>query len=158
MGYIEQNLVANEKVLFKTRVHWIVLAKPFLFALALLFVPGAILVWAKGKEYLWAEVALFALGIIVIAIGTVQRNATEMAVTNQRVLIKQGIASRKSLELVLAKVESIAVHESAIGRILGFGTLVIRGTGGTFETFTEIARPNEFRKQVQEQIAKPITP
>jgi uncharacterized membrane protein YdbT with pleckstrin-like domain len=158
MDYIEKNLVANEKILFATRVHWVVLAKPILFAVALLFVPGAILLWVKGKEYAWGAVALFALGIIVIAIGTVQRNATEMVVTNQRVLIKQGIVSRKSLELVLAKVESIAVHESAIGRILGYGTLVIRGTGGTFETFTEIAHPNEFRKQVQEQIAKPITP
>jgi uncharacterized membrane protein YdbT with pleckstrin-like domain len=157
MSYIEQNLVANERVLFKTRVHWIVLAKPVLLALALFFVPGGILVWLKGKEYVWAEVALFALGIIVIAIGTMLRNATEMAITNQRVLIKQGIFSRKSLELVLAKVESIAVHESVMGRMLGYGTLVIRGTGGTFETFTEIARPNEFRKQVQEQIGKPIT-
>jgi uncharacterized membrane protein YdbT with pleckstrin-like domain len=83
----------------------------------------------------------------------VRRNATEMAVTNKRVLIKQGILSRRTLELLLQKVESIAVEESFMGRIFGYGTVVIRGTGGTPEPFTRMASPLQFRRHVEEQIA-----
>jgi uncharacterized membrane protein YdbT with pleckstrin-like domain len=157
MDYIESNLVPGEKILFRTRLHWIVLLKPFLIAIVLLFLPGGLLLWWKGRDMEWPAVALFALGIIVIAYGSVKRNSTEMAVTDKRVIIKQGIASRKTLELVLAKVESIVVNESFMGRMLGYGTLVLRGTGGTYETFFEIAKPSEFRNQVQGQIGRPTS-
>ncbi|HUK30782.1 MAG TPA: PH domain-containing protein [Candidatus Acidoferrum sp.] len=158
MDYIESNLVPGEKMLYRTRMHWIVLLKPVLFAIVLLFLPGGLLLWWKGREMQWPAVALFALGIIVILYGSVRRNATEMAVTDKRVIIKQGIASRKTLELVLAKVESIVVSETFMGRMLGYGTLVLRGTGGTYETFYEIAHPSDFRNQVQGQIGKPLNP
>ncbi len=158
MDYIERNLVEGEKVLYRTRLHWIVLLKPVLIAGALLFLPAGLLWWFKGRDMAWPIVALIALGIIVIVYGAVKRNATEMAVTDKRVIIKQGLASRKSLELVLAKVESIVVDETVMGRMLGYGTLALRGTGGTYETFFEIAHPSEFRNQVQRQIGRPVNP
>ncbi len=156
MDYIDKNLVQGETVLYRTRLHWIVLLKPVFAAVVLLFLPAGLLLYVKGRDMTWPAVALFALGIIVIWWGSFRRNATEMAVTDRRVIIKQGIASRKSLELVLAKVESIVVTESVMGRMLGYGTLVIRGTGGTYETFFEIAHPSEFRNRVQAQIGRPV--
>ena len=158
MDYIDSNLVQGENILFRTRLHWVVLIRPVIAAVSLLFVPGGLLYYFKGREMLWPAVALFALGFLVILWGSIKRNATEMAVTDKRVIIKQGIASRKTLELVLSKVESIVVNESAMGRILGYGTIVLRGTGGTFETFFEIAHPSEFRNQVQKQVGRPVNP
>ena len=57
-----------------------------------------------------------------------------------------------SYETMLAKIEGISVDQSAIGRILDFGTILIRGTGGGTGYFTTIRSPFEFRKKVQEQI------
>lgn len=71
--------------------------------------------------------------------------------SNTRVLIKRGLFSRRSIEVLLPKVESIGVDESLFGRMLGYGTVIVRGTGGTFETFDKIAQPNELRRQVQQQ-------
>jgi hypothetical protein len=62
------------------------------------------------------------------------------------------MASRRSLEIMLPKVESIGIEESFWGRLLGYGTVVVHGTGGTPEPFRKIAHPNQFRQQVQEQI------
>jgi hypothetical protein len=53
---------------------------------------------------------------------------------------------------MLGRVESIGVEETVMGRTLGYGTVILRGTGGTPETFVQIANPQEFRRQVQEQI------
>jgi hypothetical protein len=53
---------------------------------------------------------------------------------------------------MLAKVESIGIDETVMGRILGYGTVVIHGTGGTPEPFQRIARPSAFRMAVQQQI------
>jgi uncharacterized membrane protein YdbT with pleckstrin-like domain len=100
------------------------------------------------------SIALLVSGAIAILMGMIRRNATEMAVTNRRVVIKTGLVNRKTIEMLLGKVESIEVNETAVGRMLGYGTIVVIGTGGTPEPFHKVAHPLEFRSQVQQQIEK----
>lgn len=73
----------------------------------------------------------------------------EYAITNKRIIIKVGLISRKTIEMNLAKVESVNVVQSILGRILGYGTIIVIGTGGTREPFDLISGPLEFRKAFQ---------
>ena len=50
----------------------------------------------------------------------------------------------------LTKIESVNVDQSILGRILGYGTIGIIGTGGTKEQFNDIRKPLTFRKKFQE--------
>jgi uncharacterized membrane protein YdbT with pleckstrin-like domain len=97
------------------------------------------------------------VAVVVIGGGIIRRAATEVAVSNMRVLIKTGLFSRRSIEVLLPKVESIGVDESLVGRMLGYGRVIVRGTGGTFETFDKIAHPNELRRQVQGQLGHAVS-
>ena len=168
MGYVDRNLVPGETLLYRTRHHWLVLLGPVLVGL-LLLVPGiALLVEAiathdsaglvvgsatvSPQMMAIAGALLLGAAIITLAYGVAKRNATEMAVTNRRVLIKTGITSRHTLDLMLSRVESIGVQESTAGRLLGYGSVIVRGTGGTPEAFLMIAHPQEFRRAVQQQI------
>ena len=167
MSYITKSLVPGETLLFETRHHWVVLLGP-LFLSLLLGVPGAALLTdavaekngrgvqqlnSVGPEGLAAVgAALLLIALIIFAYGLAKRNATEMAVTKRRVLIKTGMASRRTLDMVLTKVESIGVEETFLGRILGYGSVVVRGTGGTPESFVMIAHPQQFRQSVQQQV------
>lgn len=170
LSYVGKNLVAGETLLYQTRHHWIVLVGPLLVSL-LLGVPGlgflleSITSKAGSSQAppgagLGAEgMAIISLILLLAAAGTLaygiaKRNATEMAVTNKRVLIKTGLAARKTLDLMLSRVESIGVEETVTGRLLGYGTVVVRGTGGTPESFVLIAHPQEFRRAVQEQTGR----
>lgn len=174
MGYVDRNLVPGETLLYRTRHHWLVLLGP-LFGGLLLMVPGvALLVEAiatrdtaglavggtviSPKLMVSFGAVLVVAAIITFSYGVAKRNATEMAVTNRRVLIKTGMSSRRTLDLMLSRVESIGVEESAVGRMLGYGSVVVRGTGGTPEPFLMIAHPQEFRRAVQEQIGAPQPP
>jgi len=96
--------------------------------------------------------ALLVLAGLCVLVGHLKRKSTEMAVTNKRILIKTGLLSRNTFELLLSKVESIGVQEGLMGRMLEYGSVVVRGTGGTPEPFSTIAHPLEFRRQVQQQI------
>src|ERR1700687_5648948 len=60
--------------------------------------------------------------------------------------------------MLLNKMESIEVSETTFGRMLGYGTIVVIGTGGTPEPFHKVAHPLEFRNQVQQQIEKLPSP
>ena len=99
-----------------------------------------------------AGLALIIFGGVTVTSAILRRNATEMAVTNRRILIKSGILSRRTIELLLSRVESIVINEPFFGRMFGYGTVIVRGTGGTPEPFQQIAHPTEFRRHVQEQI------
>src|SRR6202046_598727 len=167
MSYITKSLVPGETLLFETRHHWVVLLGPLLVAL-LLGVPGAALLADAGAEKNRRGVqqlnsvgpeglaaigaVLLVIALAIFAYGLAKRNATEMAVTNRRVLIKTGMASRRTLDMVLGKVESIAVQETFLGRMLGYGSVVGGGNGGTPESFVMIAHPQQFRQSVQQQI------
>ncbi len=163
MSYAEKHLIAGETVQYETRLHWIVMLGHALIAAALALVGLSLLLtpWSSvsGGEassagaLRWAGVACMLVAAIFFGAGLVRRSATEMAVTNKRVIVKSGLANRRTIELLLPRIESIAVEEPALGRLLGYGTVIVRGTGGTPEVFPQISRPLEFREQVQRQIA-----
>lgn len=161
MSYIEKHLIQGEKVVYETRLHWIMLVIPILLG-AVIAVPGIALLMPAALGNKSASSVPLAIGggflillaAIVIFRGFLMRNATEMAVTNMRVVVKIGVASRRTIEMLLSRVESIGVEESPAGRVLGYGTVMIRGIGGTPESFHNIAHPLDLRTQVQQQIEK----
>jgi uncharacterized membrane protein YdbT with pleckstrin-like domain len=80
----------------------------------------------------------------------IDRYTDEFAITNKRVIIKTGLISRKTFEMNHSKIESVNVDQSILGRILGYGTIGIVGSGGTREVFPNIKNPLAFRKKFQE--------
>ena len=162
MSYINSNLVAGEHVIYQTRLHWIVMLGHILLGCLLFALPGAILLYyaltqqamdTTLRHFMDAvAAALLLCGLIAILMGFVRRSATEMAVTNRRVVVKSGLASRRTIEMLLNKVETIEVQETALGRLIGYGTVVLVGTGGSTEPFHKVAHPLEFRGAVQQQI------
>jgi uncharacterized membrane protein YdbT with pleckstrin-like domain len=167
MGYVQQNLNPGERILYATHLHWIVLLRSILIDTVSSVAGLALLVWAlagkhtaRGEEQAAgiAGLLLILFGCIVFAIAYVRRNATEMAVTNKRIIIKVGFLTKRTIELFLAKVESIEVEQSLFGRMMGYGSITVRGTGGTNEPFPHVANPLEFRRQVQHQIEEHVNP
>src|SRR6185312_10653341 len=163
MSYIEATLVPGETVVYQTRLHWIVMLRHLLLGLLLLAGAGALLSYflnqprmANTSEHLveGGAAALLVCGIAAIVAGVVRRNATEMAVTTRRVVIKQGLVSRTTIEMLLNKIETIEVTEPMMGRMLGYGSITIVGTGGTSEPFHKIAHPLQFRNEVLQQLEK----
>jgi membrane protein YdbS with pleckstrin-like domain len=163
MGYIEQNLSSGEAVLYRTRLHWTVMVTPCIGAVLLGAAGIGLLAGAVSEStgnsgnsgvFVGAGVLSLVIAAICILTGYVKRAATEMAVTNKRVLVKRGVLTRRSIEIMLAKIESIAVDQTLTGRMFDFGTIMVRGTGGTPEPFAKIAHPLEFRRRVQEEIDK----
>jgi len=163
MSYVEKHLIEGETIIYETRLHWIVLIAPIVLGslFALTGVGMFVLSGRASADQATAHQSLMAIGaafflvaLIFIVRGVVMRNATEMTVTNKRVFVKVGLAARRTIELLLSRVESIGVEESVMGRMLGYGTVIVHGTGGTPEVFNMIAHPLEFRTQVQQQIEK----
>ena len=147
MSYIDSNLIEGERVVFRTRLHWLVL----LLALLLLAVLLALAAWMAAGQgsaapFFWLPIAA---GLVLLLPPLIRRQSSDFAVTNKRVMMKTGVFTTRSIELLLSKVEAIAVDQSLLGRMFGYGDIVITGSGGTHEAFAGIQAPLAFRKAVQ---------
>jgi uncharacterized membrane protein YdbT with pleckstrin-like domain len=92
---------------------------------------------------------LFALLALAAGLrGFIRRATTELAVTDHRVIYKSGLLSRHTIEMNRDKVESVDVDQSLLGRIFGYGTVVVRGTGGSLEPMRNIGDPLTFRTYI----------
>jgi uncharacterized membrane protein YdbT with pleckstrin-like domain len=161
MSYIDKNLIPGEQVIYRTRLHWIVIFWHLIFAAIfgaagiylLAGMPGTNLSQGEytGYERIGGAV-LLAFALISIIISFVRRSSVEMAVTNKRVTVKVGLVSRSTEEMMLARIESIMVDQTLMGRMMNYGTITLRGVGGTPDPFRNIAHPLEFRRQVQHQL------
>jgi uncharacterized membrane protein YdbT with pleckstrin-like domain len=148
MAFADQNLISGETVHYQTGLHWVVLVAPI--ALGVVF--GLTSLMLIFSSFVGIGLILLLMTALIVASGFLRRASSEFAVTNKRVILKAGLIRRTSLELLLNKIESVGVNQGLLGRALGYGTIVVRGTGGTAEPFTTVRHALEFRRQVQEQI------
>ncbi len=140
MGYIEKNLLPDEAIVYAARLHRMIFWKP-----VALIVLGAIFLWIQ--TIIGAGVIL--IGLLALIVPVVDYCSSEFGVTNKRVIIKVGFLRRKTLELLLRHVETIAVDQSVVGRLLDYGSVTLTGTGGIREVFNNIAAPLELRRRIQ---------
>jgi uncharacterized membrane protein YdbT with pleckstrin-like domain len=159
MGYVEENLIKDEQVVYRGSLHWIVMFWPMLVG-ALLGLPGLMLIAMalfsteeESRILLGPALGELLIAILLIGFAVLRMRSAEFAITNKRIVLKYGVLQRRTAEMFLQKVESIGVNQNIFGRMFDYGTVTVRGTGGTLEPFGKVAHALEFRRQVQQQIS-----
>jgi uncharacterized membrane protein YdbT with pleckstrin-like domain len=146
MSYIDGNLLDGEHVVYRTRLHWLLFVMPVLFTVVVLLPLAWLMANGTWKSFAWIPLSF---GLIVLVATFIKRQSSDFAVTNKRVMMKMGVFATRSIELLLNKIEAIAVNQSLMGRVFGYGDIAVTGSGGTKETFSRIQGPLEFRRAVQ---------
>ena len=150
MSYVQKVLLPSERVIYETGLHWLIFGRAILvLLLAVALAIGALYAPTDASlPLLIAAAAVAFLGFLLFLAALLRRAGTELAVTDQRVVLKRGLIARHTIEMNRGKVESVDVDQSLIGRILGYGTVQVRGTGGSLEPMAMIAHPLTFRSHI----------
>ncbi len=147
MSYIDETLLPDEHVVYRTRPHWIIFARAVLVLLA-----GVAVLIAFHAVPL-AGAAVLVVGVVMLVPPFIAYQTTELGVTNKRMIVKVGFVRRRTLELLLRQVEALSVDQTLGGRMLGYGTITLSGTGGVREIFHRVREPLELRRRIQGQVA-----
>jgi uncharacterized membrane protein YdbT with pleckstrin-like domain len=155
--YIDENLAKDETLIYETRLSWVIFfwAGFWLFwslALLLTWLCLGLAPLFAGKVTLVFSAFFFILAAVLGAVNYQDRQSSEFALTNKKVLIKTGIFSVKTFETQLNKISNISVSQGILEKILGYGSVLIASTGGLQETCRRIGNPIEFKKKIQENM------
>ena len=152
MRYVRRVLQPGETVVYDTRLHWVIYIRAILlFVVCVILVAAAVSTSDNQNLSLALEIAaaIFALLALSAALRAfVRRATTELAVTDHRVIYKTGLLARHTIEMNRDKVESVDVDQTLLGRIFGYGTIIVRGTGGSLEPIRTIGDPLTFRSNI----------
>ena len=143
-------MMEGETLICEARFHYVMFWLPallVLLAVAFPFVP-------TGEGTLNTRL-LFSGILLVLALlwYIVINNGKRFLLTNKRIILKTGIIMRNSKELMLRKCESINVRQSIMGRILGYGDVIV-STGEEKDVFKYVRNPMTFSTKINEQIDK----
>ena len=152
MGYIQQLLSQNEKILFHTRRHFFVIfgaiLKELLILIVLIIGFIALRNWNPPQLMIF-EIALGAIAVIALGsliIDVLAWNNEEYFVTSRRVIHCTGILNKRVLDSSLSKINDVFMQQSFFGRMFGYGTIkILTATEEVINLLDRISRPVDFK-------------
>jgi len=146
MKFLTTYLQPGEEIMYRARLHIFLFLQP-----SILLGIGFLCYFDSVRITHYLGITLLFLGLVSLVQRVFVKVGSIYAVTNKRVIIKTGVISRRTVELVLVKCEGIQVVQDILGRIFGYGTIVIT-TGGATNCYFYVAKPFRFKMEINKQI------
>lgn len=152
MSYIQRSLGDGEQVVTLARFHWLYNLRAWLALVVPVLALIAVFVFAdamvrEGLAIL--AVALVVVGIVVFFTLMIHKWTTEIGITSHRLVKKTGFIALKTAEVALPNIEGVRVSQGVWGRVFGYGTLRVEGTGDDHIDIPNIADPVGFRRAIE---------
>jgi len=157
MAFPKRLLTQDENIILDLRPHWIALVGPIVVTLLVIAAWGILIpkLPDKGFPHTSLLIVLLAAGAILLlwyCLRTLIRWATShFVVTNERVIHRQGLISKTSMEIPLDRIQNVRFHQGIFERMIGAGDIILESAGeqGT-NTFSDIRHPEQTQKTIYE--------
>jgi len=150
MTYYTKVLQPHETVRFVGSLHWTIYRNAILLGvLAIAVAVGSQFAPPNLQFMTLCGAGLVALwGLAAFLTAWFVRVTTEIVVTDLRIIHKRGWIARHTEEMNISKVETVDVYQGLWGRIFDFGTVLIRGIGGSWEPLSHVGAPLQLRNAI----------
>ncbi|MEX0767422.1 MAG: PH domain-containing protein [Microthrixaceae bacterium] len=158
MPFSPDNLHREEKIVLDLHPHWIMLAK----GVALLVFSIVLGIWinfglALTGTFSSVTSGLAALFIVGSLLYFLQRwiawISTNFVVTTDRCIYREGIISKRGIEIPLDRVNTVFFNQGIIDRMVGAGTLTIESAGEHgVQTFEDVRNPISVQQELYQQM------
>jgi uncharacterized membrane protein YdbT with pleckstrin-like domain len=148
MSYIDSNLLPDERIIFRTKKSPILFLFP---ALLLIFCAYASNLMGQNQILHNVQWVPWVVTILIWSAVGLNYYTSEFAVTNKRVMMREGFFTRHANEMRLTTISQVNVEQSLIGQMVGYGSVSINAFGVS-DDYTLISNPNKFQQAVNEQL------
>jgi len=97
---------------------------------------------------------VFIMGLLKFAQMMIIKATTEIGVTDIRLVYKRGLVARAVGEINIDRIEGVNVLQGILGRLFGYGRVMVRGMGVGEVVLPPIAQPIRFKKAIEKARSK----
>jgi len=153
MGYIDNLMGRNEKIVFIDRKHWLVLAvRALIDGILTTGILVATVLLTGAQPFLIVLAVLVIIPIADFAVRFLNWYNEQYIITNRRVVEIHGVINKWVSDSSLDKVNDIILEQSILGRLLNYGTVkIITGSDIGVNVFKHMARPVTFKTEMLNQ-------
>lgn len=153
MGYIDNLMGRNEKIVFIDRKHWLVLAvRALIDGILTTGILVATVLLTGAQPFLIVLAVLVIIPIADFAVRFLNWYNEQYIITNRRVVEIHGVINKWVSDSSLDKVNDIILEQSILGRLLNYGTVkIITGSDVGVNVFKNMARPVTFKTEMLNQ-------
>ena len=159
MAYPDELLVAGEDVVTHRHPHWKMLVGPVLLLLVVVAL-GSYLAALIGAQS-WGPLARIVLLVIALAlvvrltlVPLIRWRTTHFVITNRRVLVREGLITRRGMDIPLRRITGVQFRQSLFERLFGVGTLVMESASDEPLEFEDVPGIEEVHGLLYEEVAK----
>ena len=150
-----RDLLPGERILVSSSRHWVVLLRPIATTIVAAVVSLVILalVPLAGDLRLFLMLGVALAGIFVINLYYWGWRAHEYVLTDQRVILNEGIISKFSRSIAIDRIQDLTTFQGLWGRTWGFGDIELESAGREgAEMLSTVPRPQQLRNAIFAQI------
>lgn len=134
MGYPDQLLADDEKVVRHLHPHWITLVGPVLVLLVVVAAASfGVAAAPAGAAQNWLQLAILvvAVGLLVVftLVPVLRWATTHYVITTHRVMYRVGVLNRQGKDIAFTRITDVAYQQSLWDRIVKAGTLTVESAG-----------------------------
>jgi uncharacterized membrane protein YdbT with pleckstrin-like domain len=133
VGFPENVLAEDEKVVRHLHPHWLSVAAPAGVAAALAVVAVVVAVvtpdTGTGNVIQWIVVGIAVVAAIAVLPPLVRWRSTHYVITTHRVMVRRGVLTKSGKDITLSKVTDVSFRQSLLDRAIGAGSLHIESAG-----------------------------
>ena len=142
MSYVEESLGEGEEIIYEFFISRNDILSWYFGVMLLAFLAG--IFWGVT----WGVV----VGVLLMPLAVMRHYfslATEKAITNKRIIFKEGLIARETQEQMLSTVEKVEMSQTISQRVNGAGDIKIIGLGGAVMIFENVGNPVDFKKKIE---------
>lgn len=161
MGYPDNVLAADERVVLHRHPHWKRLLGPvFVLLLATALAAfGLAVVNRTDWDAMAKNIVMIVIGVIwLVIIGWLvfwpfmSWRTTHFVITDRRVMFRHGVMTRSGIDIPLARINSVEFRHGLLDRILRTGTLIIESASQDPLEFHDIPRVEQVHSLLYHEV------
>ena len=149
MAYPTRLLSPGERVETEFRPHWKVLIAPVALLVLSIVIAFVVASSLDGTLGWLGPIVAIVLGLLAGAKAWFNWLFTKYIITNERLIIREGLVARKGKEIPLERIDNVSFSQTVGERILRSGDLIIESAGeGGQSRYTDIPKPEDTQSMI----------
>jgi uncharacterized membrane protein YdbT with pleckstrin-like domain len=158
VAYPDELLATGEEIVMHKHPHWKMLVGPVFVLLVVVAAASYLAALVGGQS--WAPWARLVLGVVALALvlrftvaPVIRWRTTHFVVTSRRILVREGLFSRRGMDIPMSRINSVEFRQSLFERLLGVGTLVVESASDEPLEFHDIPGVEQVHALLYQEVA-----